>query len=344
MMSALQALVPILVSVGVSGAVEPQLAAAGDQFAVTFGSGSSVFVAKERADKTWSAPQKVADVPGLALGMRRGPRLAIAGDTWVITVHTSRRMKGDLLGIRSGDAGRTWQGPVRVNDVEGSAAEGLGSLCAWKGRFVAVWLDARANAAELYTAMLDPKSGVWSRNLLVYRSPSGSVCECCHPTIVAGNDGRLYVMFRNSLNGSRDMYAVSSTDGATFEPAKKLGTGTWPLRSCPMDGGTLAFPPSGLGVSVWRREGSIFTSDLRGGEETKLGEGEQPWVAVDKSGWWAVWLRRRRGALLAQRSGAAGSFVVAESADDPVALGAGDRVLAAWSDARGVEVVELPRR
>lgn len=344
MISALQALVPILVSVGVSGAVEPQLAATDDRFVVTFGSGSSVFVASERPDRTWSAPQKVADVPGLALGMRRGPRLAIGGKTWVLTAHTSRRMKGDLVGFRSDDAGATWRGPERVNDVEGSAAEGLGALCTWKGRFVAVWLDARGDAAELYLATLDPKSGAWGRNVRVYRSPSGNVCECCHPTVAAGKDGRLHIMFRNSVNGSRDMYTVSSTDGVTFDPARKLGTGTWPLRSCPMDGGTLAFPPGGSGMSIWRREGSIFTADLSGNPEVKLGDGEQPWAAADGSGWWAVWLKRRRGVLLARWSGAAEPIVVADSADDPVALGVGNRVLAAWSDARGVEVGELPRR
>jgi len=343
MVSVLQALVPILVSGGITGAVEPQLAAAGDRFAVCFGSGSSIYVAQEKEQRTWSTPRKVADVAGLALGMRRGPRLATAGQTWVLTAHASRRMKGDLIAFRSTDGGTTWTGPDRINDVEGSAAEGLGALCAWKGRFVAVWLDARANAAELYLATLDSKSGEWSRNVRIYRSPSGNVCECCHPTVAAGRDGRLYVMFRNSVNGSRDMYALATTDGVSFEPARKLGSGTWPLEACPMDGGMLAFPPGGSGVSIWRREGSIFSADLGATSEVKLGDGEQPWVAADASGWWAVWLRRRKGDLVALRNGAREPIMIAQSANDPVALGTGNRVLAAWSDVQGVEVVELPK-
>ena len=48
-------------------------------------------------------------------------------------------------------------------------------------------------------------------------------------------------MFRNNVNGSRDEYLVESRDGGrSFAAARKLGSGTWPLNGCPMDGGGLA--------------------------------------------------------------------------------------------------------
>ena len=53
--------------------------------------------------------------------------------------------------------------------------------------------------------------------------------------------GRVAVMWRNWLNGSRDMFAALSSDGGkTFATAQKLGSGTWKLNGCPMDGGSIA--------------------------------------------------------------------------------------------------------
>ena len=55
-------------------------------------------------------------------------------------------------------------------------------------------------------------------------------------------------MWRNSLDGARDMFVSESRDGGrTFSNARKLGSGTWPLKACPMDGGHLAFDAAGAG-------------------------------------------------------------------------------------------------
>ena len=41
-------------------------------------------------------------------------------------------------------------------------------------------------------------------------------------------------------------------------PAQKLGTGTWKLNGCPMDGGGVAIDPSGGIHTVWQREGYVY--------------------------------------------------------------------------------------
>jgi hypothetical protein len=80
-------------------------------------------------------------------------------------------------------------------------------------------------------------------------------------------------MFRNWLNGSRDLYLLQSLDkGRSFKAAEKLGMGTWKLNGCPMDGGGVYIDPS-MGVyTVWQREG--YTYYCKPGQiETPLGKG-----------------------------------------------------------------------
>jgi hypothetical protein len=128
----------------------------------------------------------------------------------------------------------------------------------------------------------------WSQNRVIYQSPSGSICECCHPSVAVSGTGEIAVMFRNSLDGNRDMYLVRSSDGGkTFAAVEKLGRGSWTLNGCPMDGGSLVFQNESI-ASVWRRENAIFAA-APGAEERKLGSGRHPVVVATKRGAVAVW-------------------------------------------------------
>ena len=72
---------------------------------------------------------------------------------------------------------------------------------------------------------------------MIYSSPDTTVCECCKPS-VAMKGNKVYVMFRNWLNGNRDLHIIQSNDGGiNFGKAQKLGEGSWKLKGCPMDGG-----------------------------------------------------------------------------------------------------------
>ncbi len=144
-------------------------------------------------------------------------------------------------------------------------------------------------------------------------------------------------MFRNELDGARDEYVIRSKDrGATFEKAQKLGSGTWQLNACPMDGGDLAADKRGNIISVWRREKTIYTAfDSR--TEQKLGSGKDASVAVGHQGTYAVWTApqglvvRRPGspvALLLDPKGGFGQLV-------PMTDGA---VIAAWETPDGIAV------
>jgi hypothetical protein len=87
-------------------------------------------------------------------------------------------------------------------------------------------------------------------------------------------------MFRNWLNGNRDLYLIQSGDGgASLGPARKLGNDSWAINGCPMDGGGLALNAQGTLQTVWNSKGAIYASEW-GKEEKKVGEGRSCTIAV----------------------------------------------------------------
>lgn len=238
-------------------AAQPRLAlAGGNRVFLAYGHGADVFVARsDDAGTTFAVPVKVATVPGLMLGLRRGPRLVARGDTVVITLNQK-----DLLAFTSTDAGRTWSGTATVNDIPESAREGLHDLAlSPTGRAFVTWLDLRLGKMALFAAESTDGGRTWTRNTLLYRSPETSICECCHPTAHFDAVGNLAVMWRNWLDGSRDLWLMTRPAGsALFSTPAKQGTGTWKLKACPMDGGDIIARGDGAFDSVWQRDGQIF--------------------------------------------------------------------------------------
>ena len=115
---------------------------------------------------------------------------------------------------------------------------------------------------------------------MIYRSPDGSVCECCKPSIISDHDGSITVMFRNNLKGSRDLHFTTSVDaGKTFSIPEKLGSGTWKINGCPMDGGGLIVNSRGELNTIWKRKGDIFMSNSSSSEE-KIAAGKSPSIAT----------------------------------------------------------------
>jgi len=235
----------------------------------------------------------------LASGGRRGPRVAVTDRAVVVGAIVGAQgggKDGDLVVYRSTDEGHSWSEPIVINDVPGAAREGLHALSANEHGDVALaWLDLRQPGTRVYAAISRDHGATWSRNVLVYASPDGSVCECCHPSVVVDPDGRAGVMFRNHIGGSRDMYIAWSRPArdigaaASFDPAAKLGEGTWPLEACPMDGGGAVTSGGRVTTTVWRREDGIFLASPRG-PERRVGTGNQPVIATWDSELAVAWV------------------------------------------------------
>ncbi len=309
---------------------------------VAFGVGNTIRCARSSDRGQTFEVFPVGAVDALALGTRRGPRIAVAGNSVVVSAIGGRQGKGrdgDLVAWRSTDQGATWTAPTRVNTVEGSAREGLHAMAGHTdGSVFSTWLDLRAGRTEIFGARSRDVGASWEPDQLVYRAPGGSVCECCHPSAAYGPDGTLCLTWRNQVQRARDLYLIRSSDGgSTFGPAEKLGEGTWPLTACPMDGGAVALGPDGQIETAWMRQGAIFEAQP-GRPERRLGRGVQCWTAVGPTGPTTVWLDARPGRLLAKRPGDPNPITLAEAAIDPtIAAGPWGRppTVAVWEKKGG---------
>lgn len=279
--------------------------------------------------KSFSTPSALPDLGVVALGMRRGPRIAAVDDQVCVTAIGGPKgfgNDGDVLACRSADGGKTWQGPIRVNDTPNAAREGLHGMASGSdGLLCCVWLDLRHGKTEVMSSTSRDHGATWSGNVIVYHSPDGSVCECCHPSVAIGRDHRIHVLWRNSLAGNRDMYVATSDDaGQTFGEATMLGADHWPLDACPMDGGAIACLADNSIGAVWRRDDVVNLQLPQHTLVRSLGEGEQPWIAATDQGAFVVWLKRRSGAALCLGPGDATPRQLTDAASDPV-------VAAPWS-------------
>jgi hypothetical protein len=221
--------------------------------------------------KNFSIPVLVAKITDMHLGMSRGPQIASSANYSMVTaIDKSGTIHSYLLNHRQ----NKWNKSANVNDVKGSAVEGLMALTADKeDNFYAAWLDIRLEKKNnIFFTSRKAGSEKWNPNTLVYKSPDQHVCECCKPNITFNNN-RLVISFRNWLMGSRDIYySISLNKGKTFGKALKSGTGTWKLDACPMDGGGLAITGEGQVAAAWQRGGEVYFA-VAGHPEQKIGAG-----------------------------------------------------------------------
>jgi hypothetical protein len=323
---------------------QPQLAAAHGTVAMTFGSGSSIyFTSSSDQGLTWKLPAKVAEASTLALGRHRGPRIAILEGALVISAvvgGVGTKQADTLTAFRSLDRGKTWTPAGVINDVPQSAREGLHAMAAAPdGSLFAVWLDLRAKGTQLYGAKSTDGGMTWSKNVVVYTSPDGTICQCCHPSLTVDTSGRIWAMWRNVIDGSRDFYAASSADGVHFGEARKLGEGTWKLDACPMDGGGLVVDDEKV-TSAWRRDGDIFLSEP-GVAERRIGAGKDVALAhTSKGGTYLVWTRD--GGIQALTRKSAGAIPIAAEGGFATIIALEDGgALAAWETHDAIETKRL---
>ena len=239
---------------------------------VVFGRGDSIFCSMSTdRGSLFLKPVLVGVVAQMHLGMARGPQLASSAHYSVITaMDKGGNIHYFMLNHQKG----TWQNKGVVNDINAIAPEGLMNIANdGQDNFYAVWLDLRLNKRNnIFFSSLPSGERKWQKNKLIYRSPDEHVCECCRPSI-AVKGSNVAIMFRNWLNGSRDLYlATSSNKGQTFNAAVKLGNGTWKMNACTMDGGGLNFNADNTINTTWQRQGAVYYCKP-GEDEKELAKG-----------------------------------------------------------------------
>ncbi|SOD80518.1 exo-alpha-sialidase [Spirosoma fluviale] len=293
---------------------------------IVYGQGEVLYYTTLSMDNQAESTVRLDSLPGLHLGASRGPQIAVSNQSVVIIALDKA---GNVWAYSQRRDTRKWQKRIRVNDVPDIAKEGFVALTAGPDNsYNAGWLDLRNNERNKLAGARSTDGGrSWSVNTILYQSPDGTICECCQVSAVSQGK-HVAFMFRNFLNGARDIYLIQSTNGGqSFGTAEKLGQGTWPLKACPMDGGGLAIGPDGIISTVWRRADKLFTAHP-GQPEVERATGKNPKIAATRKGDYIVF--QQAGQL----------WAILPGQTQPVSLGPGayakltrftnDRVLCLW--------------
>jgi hypothetical protein len=257
---------------------------------IVYGNEEAVYFqqSKDKA-KTFTPSTHVASLPnGLMLGMGRGPQIATSSDYIVISAVDE---KGNIFSWRKANNKENWEDPILINDIDTVAKEGFVALAAGHNNyFYAVWNDLRSKNNQIYGAVSTDGGKTWGKNKLLYSSPDTTICECCKVSMAFDKQSnKVHVMWRNQLNGYRDMFIVSLDQNLEqqTQPAK-LGKGTWKLDGCPMDGGNLMVSHGGKILTAWMREGKVYASEP-GKEEVFIEAGRNPVIGSNKAGNIILW-------------------------------------------------------
>lgn len=276
---------------------QPQLAATGTAVYIACGTPAAILVARsDDGGRTFGAPARIAVAGHLSFGNHRGPRIAASGNDVIVTAIVGAiggGKDGDVLVWRSNDGGARWSSPAVVNDVPAAAREGLHAMTRHESTVTVAWLDLRDKGTSLAVATSVDGGRSWRPDVIAYRSPSGTICECCHPSLATDRSKRVVAMFRNSIAGNRDMYVIGSRDGVSWTPAGKLGGDSWALAACPMDGGDIRYDTKGNAMAVWRRNQTIFLTSLEDDASTRrerrIGDGVNPALITTAKGPTVAW-------------------------------------------------------
>jgi hypothetical protein len=147
-------------------------------------------------------------------------------------------------------------------------------------------------------------------------------------------------MWRNVIEGSRDLYTLRVRDGMPLSAPVKMGFGSWKLDACPMDGGGLAVYDGRI-VSAWRREHDVYLAEP-GKPEVKLGAGQDVALAANRKGPYAIWPTPR--GIQFQAPGSAAPARLSDAGAFPAVVALPDgAVLAAWEEGDAIATRRLDR-
>lgn len=225
------------------------------------GSADILFSRYDSSGPGWATPRCVQPTGHTAVAGRQvGPRLAVArdGDIFVSWVDRDRDPTGDILFSRSPNGGRSFGEPARVNDDESAMTgqEYHGVAVASDGAIGVVWLDERdapptyPNQKQVYFSSSSDGGRTFSKNRALTSSDRG-VCPCCRPSISAGDDGALHVIYRDRVDDTLFIRMLTRAAGEShFSPAVTLSDG-WKFPACPVNGPGVAAGPNGTVWAAW---------------------------------------------------------------------------------------------
>ena len=219
------------------------------------------------------------------------PSLTVATDKSIYVGWTERSGDGTNYVISvSHDGGTTFSSPTKINDDVAPASHGMHSLAIGKdGVIYAAWLDERNLRKGHETASLnstdddagfhvvkighkgpesehapEPNSEVFfalskdgGKSFSKNQKLASDVCPCCKTAVTTDESGRVYVSWRQVLDGDHRHIAVasSSNGGESFSPRAIVSNDNWQIAACPVSGAAITATTSALNV-VWYTAGA----------------------------------------------------------------------------------------
>lgn len=372
---------PVRVSSGDADAAEPAIAASpdGSSYVVWVkhapNKQSDVMIARFTEDgQMQSSPVRVNTQPGTATAWRGDPpTVAVAPDLTVFVGWTARveGASGHATNIylsSSRDEGQTFSAPVKVNDDAKPAVHGMHSLAIGKdGRVYVAWLDER-NIIPMKDMKMDPKtsghhmesnrevffasSTDGGRTFTTNQQIASEVCPCCKTALASGQEGSVYLSWRQVLPGDfRHIAVASSADGGkTFSKHVIVSDDQWMIKGCPVSGAALATGTDGRLRVLWyagaenTQQGIYWSESQDGGKSfsprellaSGFAQGTPALVSDGQDLPAAIWESSANGtsevhvANLGKADERLGNLVIAGGGDLPVAVAQNDRVLVAY--------------
>lgn len=211
----------------------------------------------------WSAPQAIARGDRWIVNWADFPAVAALDDKNLVA-HYLERSGTDTYDyhvqlVRSADAGKTWNAPMRLHSDTGPGEHGFVSWAPLGDHGIAaVWLDGRnmksktasSGPMALYTRVIT-QGGVMGDEILL----DERVCDCCQTAAVRASDGALLVAYRDRSNDEvRDISVIRLVRGSEPEPVWNSRDG-WKIAGCPVNGPVLAVTVERVAL-VWFTVGS----------------------------------------------------------------------------------------
>jgi hypothetical protein len=207
--------------------------------------------------------------PGTSVdSLHQGPGMAVGPTGEIYLTWSSRRpvpvgglFASDLLLSRSLDGGKTWDGPLRINDDVPTAHSFEGVAVAPDGTVIVAWIETRDGKAATFLARVGDRGARVAETL---RLDTGETCVCCRVDVTAGPGDSVAVLWRKVFpENVRDMVVAGSRDGGrTFGAPVLVHADGWKISACPHRGGSLAADARGRLYAVWYTEATDGRPDV----------------------------------------------------------------------------------
>lgn len=231
--------------------------------------------------KTFSAPVAANGTPEHIAGDGENrPKILVRNGVVYIswTQALDKPMTGHIRFSRSLDDGKTFSGPITVNDdpeIISHRFEAMGVND--RGQVYLAWLDKRdLSAAQrknrpyigaaVYYAASDDNGASFRPNIKL----ADHSCECCRVAMAMDPDGTPVVFWRHIYGQNTRDFALARLDEKAM-PVRATHD-NWEVNGCPHHGGAISIGPDGAYHMVWFNNGPVrhglFYGSSRDGGKT----------------------------------------------------------------------------